>query len=114
MTICDAGIDWDSNKKEVIVDDKGEERQESDDDDLSLEKNDGEEASDNDDMAYDFTYPAQVSLFASLIVNYLNVLISFLVTKVTLKFSSTEEMDWKILSWGFGSRDEKDLSLIAP
>jgi hypothetical protein len=93
MTSCDADIDWGSNKEEVIVNDEGEEWQESDDNDLSLDNDNKEEASYYDDTAYDFTYPAQVSLCASLIVNYLNVLISFLVTKVTLKFPSTREMD---------------------
>ena len=55
MTSCDAEVDWGSNKEDVIVDDKGEEWQESNDDDLSLEKDNKEEASDNDDMVYDFT-----------------------------------------------------------
>ena len=55
MTSCDADIDWDSNKEEIIVANKGEEWQESDDDDSPLEKDNKEEASDNDDMVYDFT-----------------------------------------------------------
>jgi hypothetical protein len=98
MTSCDADIDWGSNK-EVIVDtdkdvgDKGEGWQESDDNDSSLERDYEEVDTNNDDTVYDSTYPAQVSFCASLIVNYLNVLISFINTKVTLKLPSTREMD---------------------
>ncbi len=50
---------------------------------MSLEIDDEEDNinDDDDDMAYDFNHPAEVSLCASLIVNYLlNLLISFLVS----------------------------------
>ena len=45
MTSCDADIDWGSNKEEVIVNDEGEEWQESDDNDLSLDNDNKEDAS---------------------------------------------------------------------
>jgi len=96
MTSCDADIDWGSNKEEIVDnEDDDEGLQESDDDDSSLEIDDKENNSDNDDdTACDFHHPAQVSLCASLIVNcLLNLLISFLVTKVTLICPSTREMD---------------------
>jgi len=96
MTNCDADIDWGSNKEEIVDDeDDREGSEENDGDDLSLEIDNKEDNSDDDDnMAYDFNRPAQLSFCASLIVNYLlNLLISFLVTKVTLICPSTREMD---------------------
>jgi hypothetical protein len=90
MTSCDPDIDWGSNKEE-IVDDKDND-EESDDDNLSLEI-DSEEDSEDDDMAFNFNHPAQVLLCASMIVNYLNLLISLLVTKVTLICPITKDMD---------------------
>ena len=81
MTSFDADIDWGSNKKEIVDgednDDNGGELQESDDDDSSLEI-DNKEDSHDDDTASNFNHPAQVSLCALLIVNYLNLLISFI------------------------------------
>ena len=95
MTGCDADIDWDSNKEDVDDEDDGVGLQESDNDDSSLEIDDEEDSGDDDDNTlYDFNHPAQVSLCASLIVNcLLNLLISFLVIKVTLICPRTEEMD---------------------
>jgi hypothetical protein len=96
MTSCDADIDWGSHKEEIVDnEDDDEGLQESDDNDLSLEiHNEEDNSNDDDNMVYDFHHPAQVSLCASLIVNcLLNLLISFLVTKVTLICPSTGEMD---------------------
>ena len=96
MTSCDTDIDWGSNKEEIVDDEDDDEGlQESDDNDSSLEIYDEEDNSDDDDdMACDLHHPAQVSLCASLIVNcLLNLLISFLVTKVTLICPSTRKMD---------------------
>jgi hypothetical protein len=96
MTSCDADIDWGSNKEEIVDnEDDDEGLQESDDNDSSFEIDDKEDNSNNDNnTAYDFHHPAQVSLCASLIVNcLLNLLISFLVTKVTLICPSTRKMD---------------------
>jgi hypothetical protein len=96
MTSCDADIDWGSNKEEIVDDEDDDEGlQESDDDDSSLEIDDKEDNSnDDDDTACDFHHPAQVSLCALLIVNcLLNLLISFLVTKVTLICPSTRGMN---------------------
>jgi len=90
MTSCDPDIDWGSNKKELV--DNKDNDEESDDDDLSLEI-DSEEDSEDDDMAFNFNHPAQVSLCASLIVNYLNLFISLLVTKVTLICPITRDME---------------------
>ena len=95
MTGCDADIDWGSNKQDVDNEDDDVGLQESDDDDSSLEIDDKEDSRDDDDNTlHDFNHPAQVSLCASLIVNcLLNLLISFLVIKVTLICPRTEEMD---------------------
>ena len=51
--------------------------QESDDDDSSLEIDNEVDNSDDDDdtAAYDFNHPDQVSLCASLIVDYLQVMV---------------------------------------
>ena len=75
-----------------------EELEESNDDDLSLEIDNKEDISDDDDdTAYDFNCPAKVSLCASVIVNHLlnlNPLISFpVISKVTLICPSTREID---------------------
>jgi len=95
MTSCDADIDWGSNKEDVDDEDDDVGLQESDDDDSSFEIDNEEDNRDDDDNTlYDFNHPAQVSLCASLIVNcLLNLLISFLVTKVTLICPHTGEMD---------------------
>ena len=95
MTGCDADIDWGSNKEDVDNENGDVGLQESDYHDSSLEIDDEEDSRDNDDNTlYDFNHPAQVSLCASLIVNcLLNLLILFLVTKVTLICPRTGEMD---------------------
>jgi hypothetical protein len=58
MTNCDADIDWGSNKEEIV--DNKDKDEESDDDDSSLEIDDEEDIED-DNTAYDFSCPTQVS-----------------------------------------------------
>ena len=92
MTNCDADIDWGSNKEEIVDDEDNDEG--SDDNDLSLERDDEEDIK-KDDTEFDFSRPAQVSFCAcDCQLLPLNLLISFLVvTKVTLICLSTREMD---------------------
>jgi hypothetical protein len=94
MINCDADIDWGSNKEEIF-DNEDDNDEESDDDDSELERDDEEDSDADEEMEFNFNHPMRVSLCASLIVNYLHLLISFLVlvTKVTLTRPSTREMD---------------------
>jgi len=95
MINCDADIDWGSNKEEIF-DNKDDNDEESDDDDSELERDDEQDSDADEEMEFNFNHPTRVSLCASLIVNYLHLLlISFLVlvTKVTLICPSTREID---------------------
>jgi hypothetical protein len=79
MINCDADTDWGSNKEE-ICDNKDDNDEESDGDDSELERDDEEDSNADEEMEeFNFNHPTQVSLCASLIVNYLHLLISFLV-----------------------------------
>jgi len=92
--VCDIG--WGSNKEEIF-DNEDDNDEESDDDDSELERDDEEDSNADEEMEFNFNHPTRVSLSlcASLIVNYLHLLISFLVlvTKVILICPSTREMD---------------------
>ena len=115
LTNCDADIDWGSNTKEEDDEDNDDEGSDDDKDDSSLGR-DEEEDIEDDDMEFDFSCPAQVSFCAcDCQLLPLKLLISFLVvTKVTLICLSTPEMDWKIPSWNFGSKDKIISSPITP
>ena len=79
MINCDADIDWGSNKEE-ICDNEDDNDEESDDNDSELERDDEEDSDADEEMEeFNFNHPTRVSLCASLIVNYLHLLISFLV-----------------------------------
>ena len=95
MINCDADIVWGSNKEEIFVNKDDNDEESGDDDDLELESDDEEDSNADEEMEFNFNHPMRVSLCASLIVNYLHLLISFLVlvTKVTLTRPSTREMD---------------------
>ncbi len=95
MINCDADIVWGSNKEEIFVNKDDNDEESGDDDDLELESDDEEDSNAYEEMEFNFNHPMQVSLCASLIVNYLHLLISLLVlvTKVTLICPSTREMD---------------------
>jgi hypothetical protein len=95
MINCDADIVWGSNKEEIFVNKDDNDEESGDDDDLELESDDEEDSNADEEMEFNFNHPMQVSLCASLIVNYLHLLISLLVlvTKVTLICPSTREMD---------------------
>ena len=94
MINCDADIDWGSNKEEIF-DNEDDNDEESDDNDSELEIDDEEDSSTDKEIEFNFNHPMQVLLSVSLIVNYLHLLISFLVlvTKVTLICLSKREMD---------------------
>jgi hypothetical protein len=76
-----------------------------------------QEVENKDDNAHDFSSPVQVLLSASssLILNYFNFLMSFLVPKVTSILTVIMETDRKILLLtSFGSRERKTRHQLFP
>jgi hypothetical protein len=111
MTSCDFDIDWGSNKEDMV--DNKDNDEESDDNDSSLEIDDEEDSKD-DDTAFNFNCPAQVSLCASLIVNFRNLHLFSCCYQSYLDMSDYQGYGLRDTIMSFGSIDKKDSALTTP